>query len=598
MVAQAADEPVAATLGTPTRYAPISPLRVLDTRSDPVHGRLPAGGSLVIAPVTPAVSAASGVPAGQAQAVVLNITMVDTGAAGYASVWPAGSSQPTVSSLNADFPAQTIANLVTVPLGVDGRISLFSSSGADYVIDVQGVHAGASSATAGRLVPFTPLRALDTRGGATLGPNASVRVDLTRVGVPADASAAVLNVTATNTWAPGYLTVWPDATPMPLASNVNVGGPGQSVANQVIARVTNGVADIFSSAGADVIVDVSGYVTGASAPNDTVGLYVPLAPERMLDTRSAGSFSNGQPIDAGTARTLPVAGRSGVPTSGALAIAVNLTATQTQAPGYVTAWPANTMMPATSSVNFSTAGRSVPNHAIVGLNAGAASFYSQGGTHLLVDVMGYWTGPPATGGPPSIGPHAFLYEGRTTYGRWNPCEPIDYVVNAYGADQAMLTQLDLAIAGVENATGLDFVYRGSTTAGHDFRPPAGADAVLGFSDPSRTPQLAGSVIGIGGGSFNPDTGRVSTGFALADVEGIVSAEKLRATFLHEIAHMVGLDHVGDSNQLMYPSATAAISTYQNGDREGLWRVGAAQGCVGGDAPLAGDRPGSVLVVRT
>jgi len=33
-VAEAADEPVAATFGTPTRYAAISPLRVLDTRSD------------------------------------------------------------------------------------------------------------------------------------------------------------------------------------------------------------------------------------------------------------------------------------------------------------------------------------------------------------------------------------------------------------------------------------------------------------------------------------------------------------------------------------------------------------------------------------
>ena len=115
----------------------------------------------------------------------------------------------------------------------------------------------------------------------------------------------------------------------------------------------------------------------------------------------------------------------------------------------------------------------------------------------------------------------------------------------------------------------------------------GADVVLGFSDASATPDLAGSTIGVGGGTFSPSTGRVNTGFALADVQGIVSMEKLRATFMHEIAHMVGLDHVGDSGQLMYFLATS-ISTFQNGDREGLWRVGAAQGCLAGDQGVALD----------
>ncbi|MET0908378.1 MAG: matrixin family metalloprotease, partial [Ilumatobacteraceae bacterium] len=427
-------------------------------------------------------------------------------------------------------------------------------------------------------------------------PTGSVSVDLTSFGVPADASAAVLNVTATNTWATGFLTVWPSATPMPVASNLNMDSAGQSVANQVIARITGGSVDVYSSSGADVIVDVSGYVTGGGAPESTEGLYVPLAPVRMLDTRTVGAFSTGVPIGSRTTKTLPMTGRGGVPINGVLAVAANVTATQTQAPGYVTAWPANTPIPATSSVNFTTAGRSVANHVIASLNGGAVNFYSQGGTHLLVDLFGYWTGPSTTA-PPSTGSHDFLYVGQTSYGRWNPCEPIDYVVDPYGADQAMLDQLDLAIGQVENATGLDFVYAGTASVGQNPTPPPGADAVLGFSDAARTKDLAGNVIGIGGGSFNPATGRVTSGFAIADVQGVESAAKLQATFLHEIAHMVGLAHVSDPSQLMYFSATS-VSTYQDGDLEGLWRVGSSQGCLAADAPLADAPQDTVLVVET
>ncbi len=147
--------------------------------------------------------------------------------------------------------------------------------------------------------------------------------------------------------------------------------------------------------------------------------------------------------------------------------------------------------------------------------------------------------------------------------------------------------MNAAIAQVEQATGLDMVYVGPTSDGLDFAPPAGADAVIGFSDQTATPNMAGGVIGIGGGNYNPGTGRVTSGFALADVDGIVSPEKLRATFMHEIAHMVGLDHVDDPAQLMYRLATPN-STYGGGDLRGLWFVGAAQGCAAADQFRASD----------
>ena len=336
---------------------------------------------------------------------------------------------------------------------------------------------------------------------------------------------------------------------------------------------------MYSFEGTDVIVDVTGYMTGATAPAGSDGLFVPITPARLLDTRTPGLGSSGQPIGSGATLTLPITGRGGVPGSGVQAVALNVTATRTQASGYVTTWPANTPITDTSSLNYVAAGRSVPNHVVAPINGGAVSFYSFGGTDLLVDVMGYWLDAtavaPGTGGavvsvntinppatttaPPSPatdGAYGFLYQSApksiaAPYGRWNPCAPIRYMANVDRASQPMVDQMNAAIAQVEQATGLDMVYVGPTSDGLDFAPPAGADAVIGFSDQTATPNLAGGVIGIGGGNYNPGTGRVTSGFALADVDGIASPEKLRATFMHEIAHMVGLDHVADPAQLMY-----------------------------------------------
>jgi hypothetical protein len=611
----APSEQVAANaVGGSTRYVPINPIRVVDTRTDPVHHRLAAGRSMSLAPVTQAVAAATGVAPGAIQAVVLNLTMVDVDGAGYASVWPTGSPMPTVSSANTDVAGQTVANMVTVPVGADGFVSIYSSIGADYIVDVQGVYESATSATAGRFVSLTPRRAIDTRRSSSLSPNSAITVDVAAVGVPADASAAVLNVTATQTRAGGYLTVWPADTAMPVASNLNVPSAGYTVANQVIARVTNGRVSVYSFEGTDVIVDVTGYMTGSTAPAATDGLFVPITPARLLDTRTPGPSSSGQPIASGATLTLPITGRGGVPGSGVQSVALNVTATRTQASGYVTTWPANTPITDTSSLNYVAAGQSVPNHVVAPINGGAVSFYSFGGTDLLVDAMGYWLDAtavaPGTGGavvtvntitPPPVtvpaapatdGAYGFLYQSppksiSRPYGRWNPCAPIRYMANVDRASQPMVDEMNAAIAQVELATGLDLVYVGPTSGGLDFAPPAGADAVIGFSDQTASPNLAGGVIGIGGGNYNPGTGRVTSGFALADVDGIASPEKLRATFMHEIAHMVGLDHVTDPAQLMYSSVTPN-SAYGGGDLRGLWYVGAAQGCVASDQFRASD----------
>ena len=85
------------------------------------------------------VAGRGGVPAAGVSAVVLNLTSTrESATSGYVTAFPTGKARPTASSLNYA-KAVTIANSVTVPLGTNGRIDLYNSSGTtDLLADVTG----------------------------------------------------------------------------------------------------------------------------------------------------------------------------------------------------------------------------------------------------------------------------------------------------------------------------------------------------------------------------------------------------------------------------------------------------------------------------
>ena len=194
-----------ASIGSTSAFVPLaSPRRLLDTRAESLvgyTGSKPASG----ATVTLAVLGREGVPTSGVSAVVLNVTATDATAAGFVTVWPDGT-RPTASNLNLESTGQTRANLVTVPVGADGSVRLFTQSGTHLVADVFGWFAPATSSSAGRLQPLTPGRLLDTRAESlvgytgskpTTGATVTVAV-LGKQGVPTSGvSAVVVNVTAT-----------------------------------------------------------------------------------------------------------------------------------------------------------------------------------------------------------------------------------------------------------------------------------------------------------------------------------------------------------------------------------------------------------------
>ena len=247
----------------------VTPSRVLDTRSGI---GAPAGPLDPLSSVTVTLTGHGGVPATGVSAVVLNVTVTGPTAPGYLTAYPGGGSPPTASNLNF-VAGQTVPNLVIVPVGAGGQVSLFNGSGGSthVVADVFGYYSDGSdfdSRSGGATLALPPSRILDTRTGVG-APAAAVRPGATVVlqvagfgGVPATGVAsAILNVTVTAPTGSGYLTVYPGPT-RPLASNLNF-TPGLTVPNLVVSPVNSAGQIIIYNGSAGyvhVVADVTGWV--------------------------------------------------------------------------------------------------------------------------------------------------------------------------------------------------------------------------------------------------------------------------------------------------------------------------------------------------
>lgn len=262
------------------------------------------------------------------------------------------------------------------------------------------IHAHAATAAGGTYHPLTPARILDTRNGtggfpvAPLGQGATIDVQVAgQGGVPAaNLGAVVVNATATDTTAPGYLTIFPTGVPMPLASNLNW-VPGQTVPNLVTVGVgSGGKVSVYNGWGSvNVVFDVEGYYSTPAASPGPDGLFNPIVPSRLVDTR-IGNGAPAAPLAAAQTLNVQVAGRGGVPANGVSAVVMNFTVTNPTTPSFLTVFPAGKTMPLASNLNF-RAGQTVPNRVIVALGAGGqVSVYNgYGSTDLVVDVNGWFT---------------------------------------------------------------------------------------------------------------------------------------------------------------------------------------------------------------
>ena len=367
----------------PRRLTPLTPARILDTRSG--------------APVGPGqtrevqITGAGGVPgSGGVSAVALNVTVTEPSAPSYLTVWPKGSARPEASNLNY-VPGQTVPNFIMVKVGDEGKVNVFNSNGTVHVIfDVAGWYSDPSVlVTGGQLQTLTPARILDTRGSAPVGPGQTITVQVTgQGGVPGSGvSAIAMNATvAEPTGGAGYLTIWPTGDARPTASNLNF-VPGQTVANFAVVKLGSaGRVNVYNggTGTVQVILDAAGWYAASDLAQ---GDFQSMRPSRILDTRNAAALAPGQVID------VQINGTGGVPLAGVTAAAMNVTITDPTAVGYLTVWPKGATQPTASNLNW-VAGTTVPNFTVVKVGSdGKVSLYNgSGGTvHVIFDVAGWFT---------------------------------------------------------------------------------------------------------------------------------------------------------------------------------------------------------------
>ncbi|HWO92102.1 MAG TPA: hypothetical protein VNP53_09050, partial [Methylomirabilota bacterium] len=246
-------------------YNPVVPNRVLDTR---LGTGAPAAPVCAGQTISVKIAGTPGVPSTGVGAVVLNVTVTRTVVAPSSlTVYPTGSTRPLTSNLNF-VPGQTVANGVVVKLGTGGYVDFYDAAGhTDIVADVSGwITDGTTSAGGSRYVGLSPTRILDTRTTQSAGPGTThVLAVAGSAGVPPMGSAVpptavVLNITVTDTTTASFLTLWPDGTAQPLASDLNWVA-GDTLPNLIVVKLgANGSIDFYNGFGmTDVIVDVVGW---------------------------------------------------------------------------------------------------------------------------------------------------------------------------------------------------------------------------------------------------------------------------------------------------------------------------------------------------
>lgn len=233
------------------RFEAVDPSRIVDTRASTTSG--------VAAAVPYTVPLPAFVPA-DAIAVAVNLTAVSQQAAGFLSVYAAGSFPTNTSVLNYPAGTQARAASVIVPVSASG-FTVVSQARTHLLVDISGYFTGPSAATSadGLLVPLSPIRLLDTRNPSTpLFANGGMEVM-----TPPLAAVAVFNVTMLPTGA-GWLAALPAGTTagVPTISTTNAGLANRPIANMAITPTSNRGVELYSSVKTHVVVDLTGYFTG------------------------------------------------------------------------------------------------------------------------------------------------------------------------------------------------------------------------------------------------------------------------------------------------------------------------------------------------
>jgi len=387
------------------QYVPVTPFRIFDTRI--------GQGGVGTDPVAPSTLtffdyARTAVPL-DATAYVLNVTAIGPTGSGDLRVADSceggsltrASTPPDTSLINYQV-GQAVANAIVVPnecpTSISGLRVFSDNSPVNVAVDVEGYYVGDRRQTLAPSTPafesLPPTRIADTRTGVNTGgstsiaPGEHITIQVTGTGaspnndgIPDDAKAVAINLTAINPNNYGNLRVYPDGAPVPNASNINYIPGVDKAAFAVVDIPADGKINVYSDgATIGLAADVFGYYPSTSN-------VVTFSPVRVFDSRDTSPLPANQPV------SVQVAGKGGVPMD-AQAVLVSVTAVHcagSTGAGNLRIYPADAAVPGTSNVNYISPTTDVANFAIVKLAAnGQLSLYSAGSPiNALIDVVGY-----------------------------------------------------------------------------------------------------------------------------------------------------------------------------------------------------------------
>lgn len=347
--------PLPPTIGSPTEYVPLDPVRIVDTR-ETRDEPLPAGDTLTV-------DLTAHVPTGTT-AVAVNLTTAQTNAVGFLTAHPCDHPRSAVSSVNhtAGVPRGAMAIL---PLSADGTLCVYTAASGHVIVDLQGAFVASGGL---RFSPAEPTRIVDTRETGRANPLV--------VNAPDGADAVAVNLTAARGDAPGFLTADACTVERSEVSNVNFLA-NEPVAGAAIVPVSSaGTICVWSSTSVDVIVDLTGTFTDGGDYR-----FQPVEPRRMIDVRDGTGgwvpvIGAGQAIDAQVA---PV---------DVEVVTGTLTLVRPLQNGYAATDCGPD--PETSGVN-ATAGSAMANGTTVALESnGRLCVWSSATAKVMFDTTGWW----------------------------------------------------------------------------------------------------------------------------------------------------------------------------------------------------------------
>ncbi len=357
---------VQATFASTSGYTAVAPVRVLAAKT------FAAAETATI----PVVGTTTAVPA-SARAVVVNVGVSRPAANGSVTLFPCGTTRPTLPSMSFVAGQPAVGGIVVRP--GTGGVCLYASTGLTAAVDVVGYF----GTTGGQgFIGLAGIRVVDTRTTGGIIAAGTVRelvIGGTR-GVTADASAVTGALTVPAQTTPGAVTVYACGTTRPATPTLAFPA-GRALTVGFTARLGATKLCVHATVGTHVTVDLTGFFSPAG---DHV--FSPISVGRLLDTRTTSILA------AGVTREVQVTGRATIPAS-ASAVTLTITSVGPTAAGSVTVWPCGVTKPATTLLSFAASQTASSQVTVKVGTGGKVCVASTVGTHVTVDANGHHAPP-------------------------------------------------------------------------------------------------------------------------------------------------------------------------------------------------------------